>query len=258
LSKLRLVGLFLLGFLLVGGIIIGIKYRQLRSVPSHWQANADRLDLLPEEQKKAIAESFRNRVLGQWSRLEAGGSAQDIIDAMGSGSEMLGDTRTITIPFDELNIWLATEARGVMAQRETPMPRSIAGAMVDSDGNGNLILAVKYESKDITQIFSFTLDLLVDKDDRVVSRLISVHGGRLELPREAALSQFEKLLRGSADRGDPMAVLKILNGEPFGPVDIPIDPDSPGARDGRITGIVINDDSLQLTRTTIRRQATDP
>lgn len=252
-SKRRLFGLFLLGFLLVAGTMLAVKYRQWRATPSYWEDYAQQLKAMPDQQKREVAESFRNRLLEQWNAPDAGATPEALIEAMRNDDDLVGETRTITIPYNEFNIWLEAEARGVMEDRGTPLPPTVRQAMVTSDGHGHLILAIDYRSKDVNQVFSFVLDIDINADAQVISRVVEVRGGRLELPRDSAVSMVrEQLAREGAGGGD--AILKLLTGEPFGPVDIPLDPSAEGVRDGRIVGIAINDDALQLTRTTVRRQ----
>lgn len=244
-------GAFLLGVFALG------KYRQWQARPVYWEQNQTMLRTLPTNEKRQRAESFLGRFGDEWSAFGNDQTAQELIEAPDAAQRVLGDTRTIVIPFDDLNILLEVEMPAILESQGTPLPDAVKGIMVTSDGEGHLIVAFEYDGPEVHQVFSLTLAVSVNARGKITSNMISARGGELTLPRERALDTIGEIIGGDRAWGD-IKLMKLFTGQPFGPMDVPIDPGDDGVRDGRITGIEVHDDALHLTRTTVARRRSVP
>ncbi|MEM9414144.1 MAG: hypothetical protein AAGA29_01540 [Planctomycetota bacterium] len=250
---LRRIGIALLALTVVGVLFAGFKYRQWTARPSYWEANNEMLALLPDEQKRERAGSFLARFTHEWSAFGDSHSIQDLIESPDAEAQLLGDTRTIIVPYDDLNILLEVEMPAILESQGTPLPDSVKGIMVTSDGQGRLIVAFEYDGPNLQQVFSLTLEVTATPTGRITSNLVSARGGELTLPRDAALDRIGEIVGGDREWAE-VRLMKLFTGQPFGPMDVPIDRDDDSGRNGRITGIEVHDDAIHLTRTTVPRR----
>ena len=139
-----------------------------------------------------------------------------------------------------------------LTSQGAPLPDAFKGMMVTSDGDGRLIVAFEYDG-DVHQVFSLTLEIEVNDRGKITSRLTRARGGELSLPRDTALERIAEIIGGERAVGE-IKLMKLFTGQPFGPMDLPIDPGEGGVRNGRITGIEVQDDALHITRLTVARK----
>ena len=239
---------FLLAMLVMATLVGVYKYRQLHSTPIYWDEQITLLDGLSDQQRQTVSENFRNRILDKWSDWP-----QDIPTHKLTEDSLIGDQVTIELPFDELNIWLNTEARETLKQQGSPLPEKV-GQMILGSKDGMLVAYIEYAGG-TSNVFSITLDIQIDNDGKITSTLEHFHVGELELPRSSATSFIHDQIVGFSDKMNPDPWINLLTGEPFGPIEILIDPTDSGVRDGRIVGLEIGDQSLFLTRQTVPRHA---
>jgi len=243
---------FLLIVLMIVGVYAGVKYRQWSTRPDHWERNREMLAMLPDEQKRERASSFMGRITEEWTAFGEA-TAQELIESPDAAGRVLGDERVIVIPFDDLNIMLEMEMPSILASQGAPVPDAFKGMMATSDGDGRLVVAFEYDGPELHQVFSITLEINVDARGRITSRMARATGGELALPRDQALERIAEIVGGEREVGE-IRLMKLFTGEPFGPMDLPIDPGEGGVRNGRITGIQITDDALHITRLTVARK----
>ena len=239
---------FLLIIFAIVGVYAGLKWR---AQPDYWVQNREMLATLPEAHKRQRAGSFMGRISEEWSAFGEA-TPQELIESPDAAGRVLGDERTIVIPFDDLNIMLEVEMPGILASQGAPLPDAFKGMMVTSDGDGRLIVAFEYDG-DVHQVFSLTLEIEVNDRGKITSRLTRARGGELSLPRDTALERIAEIIGGERAVGE-IKLMKLFTGQPFGPMDLPIDPGEGGVRNGRITGIEIQDDALHITRLTVARK----
>ncbi|MFI4860737.1 MAG: hypothetical protein ACIAXF_08670 [Phycisphaerales bacterium JB063] len=240
--------------LLLGGLVFaGFKYTQWTAEPSYWQENSKMLAMLPAEQKRERADTFLGRFGKEWSAFGEAQSTQDLIESPDAADRVLGDTRTIIIPYDDLNILLEVELPAILESQGMPLPDSVKGIMVTSDGRGRIIVAFEYDAPKLKQVFSLTLEVSATPAGIITSNLVAARGGELTLPRAQALDRIGEIIGGDREWGE-IRLMKLFTGQPFGPMDVPIDPGDDGIRNGRITGIEVHDDAIHLTRTTVARR----
>ncbi|XAL99641.1 hypothetical protein OT109_18935 [Phycisphaeraceae bacterium D3-23] len=250
---LRRVGFVLFTLIVVGLVLAGFKYKQWTAKPSYWQANSEMLAMLPAEQKQERAGSFLARFGHEWSAFGEEHAIQDLIESPDAEARLLGDTRTIIIPYDDLNILLEVEMPAILESQGTPLPDAVKGIMVTSDGHGRLIVAFEYDGPNLHQVFSMTLDVTATPAGIITSNLVSARGGELTLPRAQALERIGEIVGGEREFGE-VRLMKLFTGQAFGPMDVPIDSGDNSGRNGRITGIEIHDDAIHLTRKTVARR----
>ena len=109
-----------------------------------------------------------------------------------------------------------------------------------------LRLSCEVNSPEVDQVVALTFDIAVSDDGTVTSTLKDATAGRLPLPTETAVGLL-------AEQGGQRAA-ELLRGEPFGPIDVPIDPSENGLRDGRLVGLEVTGNAMVVTRETVRRQ----
>ena len=249
---LRLFILIALTLILIAILYGGFKYRQWSARPSYWQQNTQMLGDIPIAEKRQRAESFMGDFAVEWNAFGEG-AIDPRTDRIADAAQLvLGNTRTIIIPFEDLNILLEVEMPAILESQGTPLPSTVKGIMVTSDGHGRLIVAFEYDGPEVHQVFSMTLDVTVNDRGVMTSTLVSAQGGELTLPHGAAMDRLGEIIGGERAWGD-IKLMKLFTGQPFGPMDVPIDRGDGGIRSGRITGIEIHDDAIHLTRTTVPR-----
>lgn len=248
----RVVLLILGGLLLIAVVYGGSKYRQWRSEPGYWADNGKMLAAIPQDEKRQRSDALIGRLGQEWSAFGAA-DTQALIESPDAAEQVLGDERTIVIPFEDLNIMLEVEAPAMLASQGAPLPDAIKGMMVTSDGGGRLIVAFEYDGPEVHQVFSVTLALSATAEGIITSTLVSARGGEMSLPRDRALRALADIVGGDRAVGE-IKLMKLFTGEPFGPMDVPIDPGDDGVRNGRITGIEVRDEAIHITRTTVPRR----
>lgn len=248
----RIVLLILGGLLLITAVYAGSKYRQWKTQPDYWADNGRMLAAIPADEKRQRSDALLGRLGEEWSAFGTP-DPQDLIDSPDPASQVLGDARTIVIPYEDLNIMLEVEAPAMLASQGAPLPEAVKGMMVTSDGKGQLIVAFEYDGPEMHQVFSMTMRLNATPEGIITSTLVSARGGRLTLPRDRALRTLADIVGGDRAIGE-IKLMKLFTGEPFGPMDVPIDPGDDGVRNGRITGIDVREDALHITRTTVPRR----
>ena len=257
-KKARRGGRWRVVLLVFGGLILialtwaGTQYWQWRTRPDYWSDNGRMLAAIPEDEKHQRAQDLIGRLGDEWSAFGEV-DTQTLIESPDAAQHVLGDQRTIVIPFDDLNIMLAVEAPAILASQGAPLPEAVKGMMATSDGEGRLIVAFEYDGPETHQVFSLTLSLAASQEGILTSTLVAARGGALALPRDRALKTLARIVGGERSVAD-IRLMKLFTGEPFGPMDVPIDPGDSGVRSGRITGIEVRDEALHITRTTIPRQ----
>lgn len=207
--------------------------------PGYWTAQQGRIQAMTKQQREAVSTSLRNRLLTEWSDP---GEAE-----IRRTEDLFGRRRTLEIPYEELNVWLAEEGIDLLAEVGIRMPRSVKAAMVDSAGNGRLRISCDLERGDVKQVVALTFDITVSDDGTVVSKLAGATAGRLPMPTQLAVDQIAR--RAGSDR-----MMHLMQGTPVGPIQLPIDASEDG-RDGRLVGLEVRDDALVVTRETVRRHA---
>ncbi len=248
----RVVLLVLGGLVLIAVVYAGAKYRQWKATPEYWADNGRMLAAIPDDEKRQRSDALIGRLGEEWSAFGTP-DPQELIDAPDPASRVLGDERTIVIPYEDLNIMLEVEAPAMLASQGAPLPDAVKGMMVTSDGRGQLIVAFEYDGPEVQQVFSLTMRLHATPEGIITSSLVSARGGRLTLPRDRALRTLADIVGGDRAIGD-IKLMKLFTGEPFGPMDVPIDPGDNGVRNGRITGIDVRADALHITRTAVPRR----
>lgn len=231
-----------LGFLalLVLLIVLAITAKlTLGGSPSHWDRQQERIASLSSEERKAMTEDFRNRLMTAWS--DAGPEAPT------TEADLFGHRRTLEIPYEKLNIWLAEEGIDLLDQVNIRMPKYVKAAMIDSDGEGRLRISCDVDTNKIKQVVALTFAIQVDDNGTVTSTLEGASAGKLPIPTETAV---DLIARRS---GENSLMLNLMQGTPVGPIELPIDASDSG-RDGRLVGMQVRDDALVITRETVRRK----
>lgn len=244
-DAMRRSGVRILGFAFVGLFVllcIGalVAYLGLSGKPDHWNAQQQRIAGMNPQEREAISEAMLHHVLDKWS--EGPKHATSIED-------LIGQRTTLTIPYEDLNIWLAEEGISLLEEVGIRMPRSVKGTMVDSAGNGLLRISCDVKSRRIQQVVALTFDIKVANDGTIQSRLVSASAGLLPLPRESAVDLIAK----RADNKDGL-MYDLMQGNPVPPIELPIDPTEDGLRDGRLVGLEVREDAMVVTRETVRRK----
>ena len=233
----RILGVvFLAVFVLVAALGLTV-YFGLNVTPDYRAQQQARIDALSDREREAISVSLRNRLLTEWS--DPGEAAIE------KAEDMFGRRRTLEIPYEQLNVWLAEEGIDLLAEVGVELPRAVKGAMVDSPGGGLLRVSCDLERGGTRQVVALVFDIAVDDDGIVTSRLDGASAGRLPIPAQMAVDQIAR--RAESDR-----VLHLMQGTPVGPIELPIDASENG-RDGRLVGLEVRDDVLVVTRETVPR-----
>ena len=235
----RVLGLAFGVLFLVLAIAAVVIYFGWNARPEHWTQMQQRLAAMSEQERQAVSVSLRNRVMTEWSDAGTG--------PIRNAQDLFGHKRTITLPYDELNVWLAQEGAGLLADIGVELPPAVKAAMVDSPGEGLLRVSCDYDDGKVQQIIALTFKINIKADGTVTSTLEDAVAGTLPLPTQTAID----LVAGHGESG---LMLGLLRGTPTGPVDLPIDP----ARAGRIVGLEVTDEAMVVTRETVPRKPANP
>lgn len=238
----RVLGIaFIALFVIICGAAIG-GYYAFSSRPDHWTQQQQRIAEMKPEQRKRISEALFNHATTKWSEIPPDATTID---------EWIGQRSTLTIPYEDLNVWLAEDGVDLLSGVGIKLPRSVKGAMIDATGDGLLRISCDVQTPKFEQVVGLTFDIDVADDGTVVSKLKSASAGLLPLPRDKAIDLIAKRVKDN-DR-----MLALMRGTPTGPIDVPIDASEDGLRDGRLVGFEVGADALVVTRETVRRRRTE-
>lgn len=238
----RVLGIgFVALFVLICAVAIG-GYYAYSSRPDHWTQQQQRIAEMNPQERQRISEALFNHATTKWSESPPDAATID---------ELIGQRSTLTIPYEDLNVWLAEDGVDLLSGVGIKMPRSVKGAMIDSTGDGLLRISCDVQTPRFEQVVALTFEIEVADDGTVVSKLKSASAGLLPLPRDKAIDLIAKRIKDN-DR-----MLALMRGTPTGPIDVPIDASEDGLRDGRLVGFEVGDDALVITRETVRRRRTE-
>ncbi|MGB0768962.1 MAG: hypothetical protein ACPGYV_14785, partial [Phycisphaeraceae bacterium] len=161
---------------------------------------------------------------------------------------LFGHRKTIEIPYDDLNVWIANEGTQLLEEIGVDLPRSVKGAMVDAPRDGVVRISFEIDGRNSEQVLTLSFAIAVGDDGTVTSELVGATAGRMPLPTQTAID----LIAARAD--GHTTLIDLMTGQPVAPVDVPIDPSKDGVRDGRLVGLTVRTDALVVTRETIERQ----
>lgn len=235
----RVLGLGFAGLLALLIVGVLVAYYALDGEPEHWTQQRERINALSETQRKTISQNMRNRLLTEWNGIGS--------EIPTTEEEMFGQRRTLEIPYEDLNVWLAEEGIDLLGEVGIKMPSWVKAAMVDSPGDGLLRISCEVDKDKVQQVVTLTFSIKVREDHKVVSKLEGATAGVLPIPTQTAID----LIGQRGEKTD--RVLRLMQGTPFGPVDVPIDASDSG-RDGRLIGLEARKDVLVVTRETVRRK----
>ncbi len=222
-------------FVVILVVLLGVALVMSRMVgtPAYWTEQQERIAALSEDEKKVISHNLRNRLATEWS--DAGPEVPT------TAADLYGHRRTIEIPYDDFNVWLAAEGIDLLAEVGVRLPSAVQAAMVDSAGGGLLRITCDLQSGDIQQVVALVFEIDVGEDGTVTSRLAGATAGRLPMPTEVAIDQIAR--RSNSER-----MVHLMQGTPTGPIELPID----RGRDGRLVGLEVREDALVVERETVR------
>ncbi len=220
--------LFTIGLLALGLFLYG---RHLwRSEPTYWTNNQSFTTQTSQAQLTNMADRAFNRVMSELSN-SSGYQGN-------SGSDKTLGVRTIHLDFQEANAWLATRLNDWLINQKRELPPGVSGPMLTSSGD-SLVAVFRYKHNEIDQVFSVLLSLEFLENGQAKLHVDGIRGGRLPLPTETVI---EQLPGGSDNDAKPSHTIAVLLGqEAFDPI-LPID----GARQARIIGMQVDDDSVSL------------
>ena len=208
------------------------------SRPLHWEQERRRVAELSDAQREAVSESLRNRLLKQWSDP---GEKTPTTEA-----DLFGHRRTIEIPYDELNTWVQAEGVGLLEEVGVNIPDEATTTMIDSPGNGLLRISFQIIIDDVEQVVALSFAVTIADDGILTSTLEEATVGRLPMPVNTAID----IVAGQVESGD---LLDLMQGNPIDPIELPIDVSDTG-RDGRLVGLEVREDTMIITRETVRRK----
>ena len=198
----------------------------------------------PEPELTAMAATLENGLLPAWSA-PIGRNAGDGV-------------RTLEASFEQINAWLAVRLPDYLANQGAPLPDAVKAVMV-TERDGKLVVAVDYDGDDFSQLLSVYLDfatpaaLGLDSSDAgtpggesrppgTYLRVDRVLGGRLRLP----IQQLVGLVRTQMpirDAGLAELLDALEDGRPVGPLVLPVD----GRRRARLLAADPIEGALRVT-----------
>jgi hypothetical protein len=205
--------------------------------PAHWIRNRRFLDQTPKAQLAELSEQAFNRILSELSG-SSGYLPVDPGEGPTGNAEALG-VRTIRLGFDEANAWLNERLDDWLENRQRRLPAGLSDPMLASD-SGRLIVAFRYKTGEIDQVFSVLMSLKFLDDGMAVLSIDGVTGGCLPLPTGSVIKRLPGAA-GSEDANRSKAIAVLLGQQPFDPV-LPID----GSRRARIIGLKVDDQGVGL------------
>lgn len=237
--------------LLVLLVVIGfIGYRLWVSPPDFWTAAAEKLDAMSADARQRVAESLRNSVMEQWSLPGPYADSRDYQDAINRGektADLIGDTRTLTIPLEDANAFLVHNLDDRLNAKGIGIPEAVQRVLIHTDNN-RPILAIHIKNQDVDQVFSFELETDFDTPDSPIIQVRNVTAGRLPLPLGQVRQQVLDLEEVKDEPKAKDIVNRIFDGEPLSRIVLPLD----GDHAGQIIGFEIDDQSIRITRRIIR------
>jgi len=217
---------------------VGIGRGLWQDEPKYWKWNQYFLEQTPQVELADMADRAFNRVLGELSQSRGYRPATQM--ESDPPAEEVPRVRTIRLNFDQVNAWLDQRFAGWMENQQRQLPRGVSSPMLSSHA-GRLVVAFRYESEEITQVFSVFLSLTPLDDGQATLQIQGVRGGRLPIPVGMALDQLPAADDESGE--DPSGLLGVvLGGHPFDPI-LPID----GTRHARIIGLSVDETTMSLT-----------
>ncbi len=213
---------------LVGTVTAVVCFWLLRSEPAFVARTQSLLQSRSPQEVQALATSLQNRIPSELSRI---GLSPDMAHAVGVAYQ--GDSGTLFISVEEINAWLATELQPWLDNQGIELPPQFSQPLIAVE-HDELVLAVRYTSEKLDQLFSFHFVVLLAESGPATLQLRGIRGGKLPLP----VSLVRRLI--SDEKPTPL-VAQLLDGLEFEPV-IEFD-----ARTFRFTDVVLTDQGARIT-----------
>ncbi len=213
----------LLAVLTVAGWI-GWAVWQVRSTPAYWQEHREFIERTPSLDLEKLGRALELDVPREWTRPVGGGDG----------------VRTVRLPLDQVNAWLAVRLEDYLANQGRSLPAGIGSVMM-AGRDGKLVVAAEYTGGPLPQVVSATFGVESPDDGPARVRLERVAAGRRSLPSKWLAERIaEEDIESDTLR---RALETVAAGEAVGPVVLPVD----AYREAELLDAAVTPEAVELT-----------
>lgn len=217
-----------------------VAFYLARSAPEQWTKVNTMLDGLSAEQKRQRADAIETLFISG-TGLE---SKDDLdikpdIDLEQERNRVF--EKTIVLPVDDANIWLATKLEDYLEQQNAQLPPGLSQPRVWIE-NGDLVLSARAAFEGIDGVINLSLAGQMMDDGKLRLRVTRLRSGKLPLPRGVIVDRIR------AGAGDPHneVVRHILDAFKETVIDPAWTAPADETRQVRVTGFDIHPDRVEL------------
>ena len=226
-------------------------YLLYHSTPAYWLENQQFLERTRPEELNAMAHDLEVQVL----RLQSyKGPLPGHAPAPDRGTEppveaknriaAAKNERTIRMSVAQANAWLATKLPKWLAHQNWQMPDQISRPMIHVEDN-NLVLGFKWDSPEISNVFSIVLGVSMTEDGMVRIQRKTIRWGQLPVPYEFLVKHLHK--RSSARKRRVVEwITQMSDGTPQTPV-FPHAGDGTNSTRLRLLDLRLENDQIEVT-----------
>ena len=213
--------------------------------PHYWIDNKQTLERLTIQQREDLAHALFNRAISEYADVE---QYEPLSGQAAEPANYTGRTRTISLPLEQINVWLHQQLVTWLANQGIAVPPEIVGVMLAHD-DGQPVIAFHYQSPDTDQIISLKWNLVPKPEGKIAVVLDGVRGGTLPIPTPIITNKLQQKLK-TLEADHPLQKLSlILQEKPFNPI-LPFD----GSRFARLTNLTIGSNQINLTFRTEKKK----
>ena len=212
--------------LLVAGAWVAWSVMRVQAVPEHWEEHRAFIERTPALDLERLSRALELDVPRAWTR------------PVGEGDGV----RTVRLPLDQVNAWLAVRLEDYLANQGRSLPEGLGGVML-AGRDGKLVAAAEYTGGPASQIISATFAAEPVREDEgpAAVRLEGVAAGRQPLPSRWLADR----IAGMDIESEPLreALETIAAGEAIRPVTLPVD----AYREAELLGVDVTPEAVELT-----------
>lgn len=200
---LTLLTLFILG--------LAVAYWLARSAPEEWTRANERLEAIPQEERQRRADALENMFASSPDRSQITHET-NVDDEVNRVVE-----RTITVPVEDANIWLATKLPQWLENQNESMPEGLDQPRVWID-DGELVLSFRADVEGISGVVSTNLKAELLDNGNLGLEITGVRTGKLPIPAGAIIDQVRRHAGDEAAEGVMDQLAAAFDGTELEPV----------------------------------------
>jgi len=227
----------ILTVLTLGILSLAVVYFLARSVPEQWTRANERLEAIPQEERHRRADALENMFASSADRSQVTNET-NVDDEVNRVVE-----RTIVVPADDANIWLATKLPKWLENQNESLPQGLDQPRVWID-DGELVLSFRAEVEGLSGVVRTNLKAELLDSGKLGLKITGVRTGKLPIPAGTIIDQVRRHAGEEAAEGAMDQLAAAFDGTELDPVwDETGNEDT---REVRLIGFDVREEEVEL------------